>query len=182
MVGGHLLTNQLTGWNLAKFRWDYGATHELQGVRAQREIKTMSYLYAYHIWILERYVHPILKVLHDRHGLSTVDLECSTSSALPSHSLDNTMSIGVVCTIGCRDFHTRNKLLETEALTWGETMTGGECVWLSTLTKEVERKGDKISRFIHGTRRDVDIYKKLVDRWSHRLKVSTPQNYSPTDE
>ena len=163
MVGGHLLTNKLTRGNLAKFRWDYRAAHELQDVRAQQETKTMSYLYAYQIRVLERYVHPILKVFHDRHGFSTVDLERSISSTLPSYSLDNTMSIGVVCTIRCHDLHTRNELLEMQALPWGKTMTGGECVWLSTPTKIIESKGDKFSRFVHGTRRDVDIYKKLVD-------------------
>ena len=61
-------------------------------------------------------------------------------------------------------------------------MTRGEGIWLSTPTKVIERKGDEFSRFVHGTRRDVDIYKELVDGRSHRLKVSTPQNYPPTDE
>ena len=76
MVGGHLSTNKLTGWNLAKFHWGYGATRELQGVRAQQGIETMTYLHAYQIRILERYVHSmILKELHHRHSLSTADLE-----------------------------------------------------------------------------------------------------------
>ena len=104
MVGGHLLTNKLTRWNLAKLHWDHGATHELRGVRAQLEIETMSYLHAYQIRVLERYVPLILKVLHNCHHLSTVDLKRSISGTLPSHSLDDTMPIGVVCTIGCRDF------------------------------------------------------------------------------
>jgi hypothetical protein len=166
MVGGHLLTNALTWWNLAELHWDYDAFGEL---------------HAYQIRELERYVQLILKVLHHRHRFSVADLEPSISGALPSQSFDKTVSIGVVHTIWGGDLDTRNEILEAQALTIGKPMPRGECIWSSTLTEKIQSQGNEVSGLVHCPRRNVDVYKNLIDRRSHRLKISAPQNYTSTD-
>jgi hypothetical protein len=93
-----------------------------------------------------------MKVLHHRHSFAIADIESSILGTLSSQSLDKTLSIGVVRMVWSGDLDTHNELLETQALAVGKPMARGECVWLPTSTKELEREGYEVSGLVHSTR------------------------------
>jgi hypothetical protein len=66
--------------------------------------KCRTDLHAYLIGELEPYVQLSVKVLHHRHSLPIFNIESSISGALPSQSLKQTLSFGVVRTIWSGDF------------------------------------------------------------------------------
>jgi hypothetical protein len=86
---------------------------------------------------MELYVQLRVKVLHNRLSLFISNIECSISGALPSQSVDETPSIGVVRTIWSGDLDALKEILETYALTVGKPV-GGESVYLPTSTKKTQ--------------------------------------------
>jgi len=70
-------------------------------------------LYAYHIRELEPYVQLIVKVLQNRHSVSISNFEPSISGALPSQSLDETLSIGIMRMIWSGDLDALKEILES---------------------------------------------------------------------
>jgi hypothetical protein len=104
----------------------------------------------------------IVKILHDRHSVSVFDVECSMSGALPSQSLDEALSVGVVRTIWSGDLDALKEVLETYALAVGNPgnpgPARGESVWLPTFNKKIQAKRDEVAGLVHSTRRDIDVY------------------------
>lgn len=86
---------------------------------------------------MELYVQLSVKVLHNCYSESISNFESSILGALPSQFLDETLSIGVVCTIWSGDLHVLEEILETYALAVGN-LARGEGLWLPTFTKKVE--------------------------------------------
>jgi hypothetical protein len=74
--------------------------------------KCRTDLYAYQIRELELYVQPGVKVLHHRYSVFISNIESSTG-ALPSQSVDEALSIGVVCTIWSGGLDMLKEILET---------------------------------------------------------------------
>jgi hypothetical protein len=99
--------------------------------------KCRTDLYAYQIRGLELYVQLSVKVLHHRYSLSISNIESSTSGALPSQSLDEALSIGVVGTIWSGDLDVLKEILETYALAVGNPARF-ESVYLPLSTKKIE--------------------------------------------
>jgi hypothetical protein len=84
---------------------------------------------------LELYVQLSVKVLH--HGyVSISNIETSISGALRSQSPNETLSIGVVRTVGRGDLDALKKILQTHALALGKPARG-ESVRLPTSTKKI---------------------------------------------
>jgi hypothetical protein len=137
-----------------------GLQRQTQAIRREStpgNKNNVTNLHAYQIRELELYVQLSVKVLHHRHSLSISNIESSISGALPSQSLDKTQSIGVVRTIWGRDLDALKEILETQALAVRKPARS-QSVWLPTSSKTVEAERDEVSRLVHSTRRNVDIY------------------------